>query len=264
VLLRLAYLGVTNAFAMLRLLSMSDRAKDVEIIALRHQITVLGRQLGTEKVRLEASDRAFLAALLHRLRSEVLRSVRLPVRPDTVLRWHRDLIARRHAAASRTYLRWAVDLPPSSVVRTNPIARLVSNEARPIRQAWLAARPAISAGRADPVQRDHRRHRRVLIGWRLSDRTGRRKVFIITASIVYGPAMFLIAAASTPANARPRSSREPPGSERVEVLPTWPEPSRGNQPRPCSTAHDAADHHLHQISPSITSGSSPPGDLSSE
>jgi putative transposase len=98
VLLRLAYLGVTNAFAMLRLLSMSDRAKDVEIIALRHQITVLERQLGTEKVRLEASDRAFLAALLHRLPREVLRSVRLPVRPDTVLRWHRDLIARRHAA----------------------------------------------------------------------------------------------------------------------------------------------------------------------
>jgi hypothetical protein len=34
VLLRLAYLGVTNALAMLRLLSVSDRAKDVEILAL--------------------------------------------------------------------------------------------------------------------------------------------------------------------------------------------------------------------------------------
>jgi putative transposase len=31
----------------------------------------------------------------------VLRRVRLLVRPDTVLRWHRDLVARRHAAASR-------------------------------------------------------------------------------------------------------------------------------------------------------------------
>jgi putative transposase len=31
VLLRLAYLGVTNAFAMLGLLPMSDREKDVEI-----------------------------------------------------------------------------------------------------------------------------------------------------------------------------------------------------------------------------------------
>ena len=36
-LLRLTYLAVTNAFAMLRLLPMSDRAKDVEILALRHR-----------------------------------------------------------------------------------------------------------------------------------------------------------------------------------------------------------------------------------
>ncbi|WP_328418398.1 integrase core domain-containing protein [Micromonospora sp. NBC_00389] len=100
-LLRLAYLGVTNAFAMLRLLPMSSRDKDVEILALRHQIMVLERQLGKEKVRFDASDRAFLAALLHRPPRDVLRRVRLLVRPDTVLRWHRDLVARRHAAVSR-------------------------------------------------------------------------------------------------------------------------------------------------------------------
>jgi hypothetical protein len=35
VLLRLAYLGVTNALAMLRLLPMSDRVKDAESLALR-------------------------------------------------------------------------------------------------------------------------------------------------------------------------------------------------------------------------------------
>ncbi|MEU0569206.1 hypothetical protein ABZ297_28035 [Nonomuraea sp. NPDC005983] len=34
-LLRLAYLAVTNAFAALRLLPMGDRDKDVEILALR-------------------------------------------------------------------------------------------------------------------------------------------------------------------------------------------------------------------------------------
>ncbi|ADI11624.1 hypothetical protein SBI_08506 [Streptomyces bingchenggensis BCW-1] len=66
-LLRLAYLGVTNAFALLRLLSMSDWDKDAEILALRHQITVLERQLGGARVRFTASDRAFLAALLHRM-----------------------------------------------------------------------------------------------------------------------------------------------------------------------------------------------------
>jgi putative transposase len=36
-LLRLGYLGITNVFALLRLLPGSDRDKDVEILALRHR-----------------------------------------------------------------------------------------------------------------------------------------------------------------------------------------------------------------------------------
>ena len=73
-LLRLAYLAVTNRLAMLRLLPMSDRARDVEIFALRHQITVLERQLlDGHRVRFAPADRAFLAALLHRLPRGVLR-----------------------------------------------------------------------------------------------------------------------------------------------------------------------------------------------
>lgn len=66
-LLRLAYLGVSNAFALLRLLPMSDRDKDTEVLALRHQITVLERQLGDTRPRFSPADRAFLAALLHPL-----------------------------------------------------------------------------------------------------------------------------------------------------------------------------------------------------
>ena len=100
-LLRLACLGVTNAIAMLRLLPMSDRDKDIEILTLRHQITVLERQLHGQKIRFAPADRALLAALLHRLPREVLQRIRLLVRPDTVLRWHRDLLARRHASISR-------------------------------------------------------------------------------------------------------------------------------------------------------------------
>ncbi|MDW6064049.1 integrase core domain-containing protein [Streptomyces sp. FXJ1.4098] len=100
-LLRLAYLGVTNAFALLRLLPMSDRDKDAEILALRHQITVLERQLGDARLRFTRSYRALLAALLHRMPLPTLRRLRLLVRPDTVLRWHRDLARRRHAALSR-------------------------------------------------------------------------------------------------------------------------------------------------------------------
>ncbi|MDW6064512.1 hypothetical protein SAZ11_49440 [Streptomyces sp. FXJ1.4098] len=56
---------MTNAFALLRLLPMSDRNKDAEILALRHQITVLERQLGGLRARFTPGDRAFLAALLH-------------------------------------------------------------------------------------------------------------------------------------------------------------------------------------------------------
>ncbi|WP_206061315.1 hypothetical protein [Nonomuraea basaltis] len=44
--LRLACIAVMNAFAALRLLPMGDRDKNVEILALRHQITVLERHLG--------------------------------------------------------------------------------------------------------------------------------------------------------------------------------------------------------------------------
>ncbi len=100
-LLRLAYLGVTNALAILRLLSMSDRAKDAEILALRHQVMILERQLRGQKVRFTPADRAFLAALLHRLPRTVLRQIRLLVCPETILRWHRDLIATHHARISR-------------------------------------------------------------------------------------------------------------------------------------------------------------------
>ena len=80
---------------------MSDRDKDMEILALRHQITVLERQLGKTRPRFCPGDRAFLAALLHRLPRDVLGRFRLLVRPETVLRWHRDVLARRHAARSR-------------------------------------------------------------------------------------------------------------------------------------------------------------------
>ncbi|WP_223839135.1 hypothetical protein [Saccharopolyspora pogona] len=42
-------------------------------------------------MRFHESDRAFLAALLRGLPRKALRRIRLLVRPDTVLRWHRDL-----------------------------------------------------------------------------------------------------------------------------------------------------------------------------
>jgi len=99
VLLRLPYLAVSSVFAFIRLLPMSAVDKDIEIMTLRHQLAVLQRQI--DRPRITPTDRAFLAALLHRLPRPKLRQLHLIVSPETVLRWHRDLMRRRHADASR-------------------------------------------------------------------------------------------------------------------------------------------------------------------
>jgi hypothetical protein len=63
--LRPAYLALTNTFALIRLLPMSDRDKDAEILALRHQLAVLQRKVG--KPAFTLNDRTLLAALLRHL-----------------------------------------------------------------------------------------------------------------------------------------------------------------------------------------------------
>ncbi|MGI5328422.1 hypothetical protein [Actinomadura nitritigenes] len=90
---------VTNTFAALLMLPMTDQEKDTEILVVRHQ--VVERQLAGTRVRFTAPNRALLAALLNRLPRDALRRMRLLVRPETMLRWHRDLITGRHAARSR-------------------------------------------------------------------------------------------------------------------------------------------------------------------
>jgi hypothetical protein len=82
VLLRLPYLALTSVFALIRLLPMSDTNKDIEIVTLRHHLSVLQRQI--DQPRLTPRDRAFLAALLHRLPRLQLRQLHLIVSPDTV------------------------------------------------------------------------------------------------------------------------------------------------------------------------------------
>jgi len=78
VLLRLPYLALTRVFTLIRLLPTSDTNKDIEILMLRHQLGVLQRQI--DKPRLAPLDRAFLAALLHRLHRLHLRQ-RIPLPP---------------------------------------------------------------------------------------------------------------------------------------------------------------------------------------
>ncbi len=96
--LRFVYLAVLRVFGWLVLLARSDRAKDVEILILRHHVAVLQRQV--KAPRLSWAERAVLAALARLLPGSQLRQLRLIISPRTLLRWHADLV-RRHLAHPR-------------------------------------------------------------------------------------------------------------------------------------------------------------------
>jgi hypothetical protein len=66
------------------LLVRSDRAKDAEILILRHQVAVLQRQV--KNPRLSWADRAVLAALTRLLTGSQLRQHRLPPHPAALAR----------------------------------------------------------------------------------------------------------------------------------------------------------------------------------
>ena len=93
---RLAYLTLCRSIQMLALLARGDTAKDLEILVLRHQLTVLRRQ--AQRPRLEPADRALLAAI-SRVLPRSCWSCFL-VTPQTLLRWHRRLVADASPPAS--------------------------------------------------------------------------------------------------------------------------------------------------------------------
>jgi len=97
-----AYLAARGLFALVFLLGRSGRSKELEILVLRHEVAVLRRQSG--RPRLTRADRAFLATLSRSLPRAAWAS--FSVRPETLLRWHRRLVARRwtypHAKPGRS------------------------------------------------------------------------------------------------------------------------------------------------------------------
>jgi transposase InsO family protein len=72
------------------LLARGDRAKELEILVLRHELAILRRQVG--RPRFETHDRLLLAALSRGLSRD--RWNVFLVGPETLLRWHRRLVAR--------------------------------------------------------------------------------------------------------------------------------------------------------------------------
>lgn len=80
---------------LLTVTSWLDR-RDREILAyLIEENRVLRRQAGRRRLRLTDEDRRKLAARAYRLGRQALRNVATIVTPDTLLRWHRELIARK-------------------------------------------------------------------------------------------------------------------------------------------------------------------------
>ncbi|HMQ26826.1 MAG TPA: integrase core domain-containing protein [Acidimicrobiales bacterium] len=67
--------------------------RDAEILALRHQVLVLQRQVA--RPRFTETDRTILAVLSTVIDRTRLRDVFLIVQPATVIGWHRRLVARR-------------------------------------------------------------------------------------------------------------------------------------------------------------------------
>jgi hypothetical protein len=120
VLPKLAYLSLCRSIQLLALLARGDAAKDLEILVLRHQLTVLRRQ--TPRPKLELADRALLAAI-----SRVLPRARWScffVKPDTLLRWHRRLVASAwtypHSHTGRPPLNHGVQQLIVRLARENP------------------------------------------------------------------------------------------------------------------------------------------------
>jgi putative transposase len=85
------YVVVCRLLELLVLLGRRDRAKDLEILVLRHELSILRRQAG--RPRFEMHDRILLAAFSRMLPRRSWAA--FSVRPETLLSWHRRLVARR-------------------------------------------------------------------------------------------------------------------------------------------------------------------------
>jgi putative transposase len=115
------YLVFVSLLKLLVRTGRSARVKDIELIVLRHQLDVLHRQV--DRPRLRSSDRAFLAATSRLLPPRCRRG--LLVTPQTLLRWHRELVRRQW-----TYGRVGPGRPPMEPRKRELVLRLARENPR--------------------------------------------------------------------------------------------------------------------------------------
>jgi putative transposase len=85
------YRAFCHVLQLLGLIMLRNTDLAVEVVMLRHEVTVLRRQV--HRPAFEPADRAVLAAFAQLLPRH--RLGRFFVQPATLLRWHRDLVAKR-------------------------------------------------------------------------------------------------------------------------------------------------------------------------
>jgi transposase len=98
--LRFVFLLITRVAAGLRLSRREEMWKTAEILILRHQLAVLQRRQ-PRRLKLHWADRALLATLLGVIPKARRQGLRLLITPETIVRWHRDIVRRRWAARSK-------------------------------------------------------------------------------------------------------------------------------------------------------------------
>jgi hypothetical protein len=96
-----------------------DLSKDAELLVLRHENTVLRRQIS--RVRYTPADRAWLAALSRLVPRRRWAEV-FPVTPATILAWHRQLIARQWDYTARR----RPGRPPTAAAIKNLVIRMAN------------------------------------------------------------------------------------------------------------------------------------------
>jgi putative transposase len=112
------YLLARRLFELFVLFARSDRTKDLEILVLRHELSILRRQV--RQPRFDPGDRLLLAALSRLPRRSWKAFV---VEPETLLRWHRQFVARRW-----TYLQRKPGRPPIDREARELVARLARED----------------------------------------------------------------------------------------------------------------------------------------